>query len=227
MKAGVLMILQSMLNGAIDMINAFIDTLNMIPGVNIGLIERVEFGTKAQLENEANKQARNQELENARAATGAAIASRTNELYAMANNANMAANERKKDMDREQKWRHAEISEVQDAALQERANPKTASPLDYVSAHFPGGQQMDETANKTAEIAANTRRTADMGEENIKYLRDVAERDAINRFTTSEIHVEQHNENHIGSKMDLDGVIDYLATGARDAMEENALGVHQ
>lgn len=55
MKAGVLMILQNMVNGAIDIINGFINVLNKIPGVSIDAIEKVTFGTTAQLENAAAK----------------------------------------------------------------------------------------------------------------------------------------------------------------------------
>lgn len=55
-------ILQNMVNGAIDIVNGFINTLNKIPGVNIGLIDQVTFGTTAQLENEAAKQARASDL---------------------------------------------------------------------------------------------------------------------------------------------------------------------
>ena len=57
MKAGVLTILQNMVNGAIDIINGFINTLNKIPGVSIDAIEKVTFGTTAQMENDAAVQA--------------------------------------------------------------------------------------------------------------------------------------------------------------------------
>ncbi|GIP51833.1 hypothetical protein [Paenibacillus vini] len=62
MKAGVLTILQNMVNGGIDIINGFINTLNKFPGVSIDLIDQMTFGTNAQLENEAAKQPRNNEL---------------------------------------------------------------------------------------------------------------------------------------------------------------------
>lgn len=62
MKVGVLMILQNMVNGAIDIINGFIGVLNKIPGVSIDAIEKVTFGTTAQLENDAAKQARAADL---------------------------------------------------------------------------------------------------------------------------------------------------------------------
>ena len=42
----------------------------------------------------------------------------------------------------------------------------------------------------------------------MKYLRDIAEREAINRYTTAQITVEQHNENHISKDTDLDGIME-------------------
>lgn len=58
MKVNVLTILQNMVNGAIDIINKFIGLLNKIPGVSIDAVEQVTFATTAKAENEAAKQAR-------------------------------------------------------------------------------------------------------------------------------------------------------------------------
>ena len=79
------------------------------------------------------------------------------------------------------------------------------------------------------DIVSNTADTADaldITNENLKYLRDLAEQDAINRFTTAEIRVEMTNNNNISSAMDIDGVIDYMVTGVQVAMEQSAEGVH-
>ena len=63
--------------------------------------------------------------------------------------------------------------------------------------------------------------------EDLKYMRDIAERDVINRFTTAEIKVDMTNNNTINKGMDLDGVVDYLANGVNEAMEKAAEGVHE
>jgi hypothetical protein len=80
------------------------------------------------------------------------------------------------------------------------------------------------------DIATNTGDTADaldITNEDLKYLRDIAEQETINRFTTAEIHVEMGGINNtVNQNTDLDGVIDYMVTGVQEAMERVAEGVH-
>lgn len=80
------------------------------------------------------------------------------------------------------------------------------------------------------DIATNTEDAADALEithEDLKYLRDLAEQEAVNRFTTAEIRVEMGGVNNtVNQNTDLDGVIDYMVTGVQEAMERVAEGVH-
>ena len=80
------------------------------------------------------------------------------------------------------------------------------------------------------EIAKNTGDTADALEithEDLKYLRDLAEQEVINRFTTAEIRVEMGGVNNtVNQNTDLDGIIDYMVTGVQEAMGRIAEGVH-
>ncbi len=82
-----------------------------------------------------------------------------------------------------------------------------------------------------ADIANNTgaiKDSVEISEEDMKYLRDAAERETINRFTTAEIKVDMGGiNNNISSNMDIDGVVDYLVTGVNEAMEKAAEGVHE
>lgn len=66
----------------------------------------------------------------------------------------------------------------------------------------------------------------DITEEDLKYLRDIAEQEAINRFTTAEIEVTMNNNNTVSSDMDIDGMVDHLSAGVLEAMEQAAEGVH-
>ena len=67
----------------------------------------------------------------------------------------------------------------------------------------------------------------DIAEEDLAYMRDIAEREAINRFTTAEIKVEQHNENHISKDTDLDGIMDTWANDFAEKLDVSEEGVHE
>ena len=87
---------------------------------------------------------------------------------------------------------------------------------------------MDDLLANSALTAENTGDTADsldITNEDLKYLKDLAEQEVINRFTTAEIKVEMTNNNNINNEMDLDGVVDYLVVGVNDAMAMAAEGV--
>lgn len=89
---------------------------------------------------------------------------------------------------------------------------------------------MDSIPTNAATTANNTGKindTLQVSEEDLKYLRDIAETETINRFTTAEIKVEMTNNNTINNEMDIDGVVDYLANGLNEAMEKAAEGVHE
>ena len=95
---------------------------------------------------------------------------------------------------------------------------------------FNRGNDLDSIYGNTGDIANNTAATADaldIAEEDLAYLRDIAEREAINRFTTAEIKVEQHNENHISKDADLDGIMDAWANDFAEKLEVSEEGVHE
>lgn len=108
------------------------------------------------------------------------------------------------------------------------------SALDSMGANsldaFNLGNDLDSIYGNTGDIANNTAATADaldIAEEDLAYLRDIAEREAINRFTTAEIKIEQHNENHISSEMDIDGIMDAWTENFAERLAVSAEGVHK
>lgn len=92
----------------------------------------------------------------------------------------------------------------------------------YESAYSNVGGDVNAIAENTADIKDGL----DVTEEEIKYLRDIAEQEAINRFTTAEIHIEQNNHNNISSDMDLDGFVTGLTDAVNEAAEMISEGVH-
>lgn len=95
---------------------------------------------------------------------------------------------------------------------------------------YGAGFTMDDIANNAALTAENTGATADAltaSNEELAYLRDIAEREAINRFTTAEVRIDMTGmTNRIEGSADLDGVISELTNGFTEALVTAAEGVH-
>lgn len=87
----------------------------------------------------------------------------------------------------------------------------------------PYGSALGDIAKNTGDTAKNTGKST----EELSYLRDIAEREAINRFTTAEIKVDLGGvTNNVAANTDLDGIISYLTDGVEDALFTAAMGVY-
>lgn len=224
MKVAVLTILQNMINAAIDIINGFIGVINKIPGVNIGLVEQVTFATTAKIENEAAKQAREAEL----AAKEAEVASNK------ANNeANLAA--MKAEAESNKNMRLAEIASIQAELAKEKEvnlGSSNAGMSQEMITAVPFDSSMiggDSDSGKLGKIDKNTGRTADaldISNTELQYLREIAERDTVNRFTIAEISIDAKSTNNISSEMDIDGVVDRFTQTLFERVQLVAEGVH-
>lgn len=94
---------------------------------------------------------------------------------------------------------------------------------------YDTGSTLDNISSNTGAIANNTEKTAnalEMSAEELRRLRDIAERNAINQYTTARIHIEMNNNNNINSTDDLDGIVEALEKRLEDAMIEVSEGVH-
>lgn len=90
------------------------------------------------------------------------------------------------------------------------------------------GTSLDKIYQNTGDTAANTAEMADaldIAEEDLKYLMDIADREAVNRYTTAQITVEQHNENHISKDTDLDGIMDAWTADFSEKLDISGEGV--
>ena len=217
MRVNVLTGIQNMLNSAIGMINGFINALNKIPGVSIQAISQVTFATTAKAQFNAEKTAREQSLAGAEAQSNADKQARTWELMRM-----------KGDLD-------SKVSDLKGKYSQFKAekiamsNGDGIDSLGFDTGAFDKGagvgvaDNIGKTAGNTAAAAGALAET----KENLEYLRDIAEQEAINRFTTAEIKVDYSGmTNQISSNMDLDNVFDALTVKFVEAVQMGAEGVH-
>ncbi len=92
----------------------------------------------------------------------------------------------------------------------------------YSSIPEPSLGDIADTAENTGKMA----KSLEITEEDLKYLKDLAEREVINRFTTAEIRLEMHNNNTISGTNDIDGIVDYLGQRLEEMMVTAAEGVH-
>lgn len=110
-------------------------------------------------------------------------------------------------------------------------------PSSLFNTNIPSASDYADLSNYTGsigdgvgDIADNTgsiKDSLDITEEELKYMRDIAEQEAINRFTTAEITIDQSGmQNTIKNGMDLDGVFSALEDGLNEAIEIMTEGVH-
>ena len=205
MKVSVLTILQNMINGAIDIINKFIGVLNKIPGVSIDAIEHVTFATTAAAENEAAKSARAADLTAYESVLASAKAGRDAHIDSLKAELNSSVDAL------QAAYAQAKADAAADSSAEQTA-------LDGIGADTAG---INDSAGSAAASLKETT-------EDLKYMRDLAEQEAINRFTTAEVKIDMTGmTNRIDSDMDLDGVLNTLTEGFAEALEVAAEGVHE
>ena len=97
--------------------------------------------------------------------------------------------------------------------------------LEIARSNYTGsiGDGVGDIADNTGSI----KDSLDITEEELKYMRDIAEQEAINRFTTAEITIEQTNNNNVSGSMDLDGVVSGLTDAVNEAVDIITEGVHE
>lgn len=79
----------------------------------------------------------------------------------------------------------------------------------------------------TGENIGNIADTIELTREDLEYLRELAEMEAINRFTTAEIKVDMSNYNTISGENDLDGLVEKLSEKIEEEMHIVAEGTYE
>ena len=221
---------QGLVNGAIGLINRFIDVLNKIPGISIAAVDEVSFAAQYRAAAEQKNTDQAASLQEMADRNSRASAARELDIWTEQANANAAGARR--DM------------EIQSVQAQAKAKngigifDQFADPTPYGqyqsaadAGQLPAAQAtgMQDLMPATQATADNTGKMADlmeMSNEDIKMLRDIAEREIINQYTTAEIKVDMVNNNNISSEMDLDGVVNVLQAKIYETMVTSAEGEH-
>lgn len=89
--------------------------------------------------------------------------------------------------------------------------------------------RLANTSNDLKNIGNDTNKISkqlEITSEDLKYIRDMAEHDYVNRFTTAKITVNQTNHNTVNKDMDLDGITEHLRSTVEEQMNIAAEGVH-
>ncbi|RXM79250.1 hypothetical protein DP144_00095 [Clostridium tetani] len=222
MKAGGLMILQNFVNGAIDLINDLIKCVNKIPGVSIEAIDKVTFGTEAMAENELAKLARNKVLSDYIAEKDAAKKVRQDNLDNMINKANADLAKRQ-----------ADIAAARKEHINSSANGSNTSNLNNImdkwnKAQGPGTLGMDDPNKKLKKgnkHLKNIDDKIDISNEHLEMLRDLAEQESIQNFTTLSPTV-QITTGDIKEEADINKIIDKIESYMENELVNSAEGVY-
>ncbi len=212
----------------IDGINMMIDAANSIPGVNLEKKGKVTWADdySSKMQNDINR--RNQEM----ADKSAEIMNTRNEIADLVSEKNSKMQEGANNIIN----KAIEMNDTRDQRVADRNNwikdagAAVNNALDSFSldpSSFENGT-LGDIAGNTKNIADNT---AEISEEDLKYLIDIAERDTVNRFTTVPLSISIVNENTINGEDDIDGIVDKVTSKMAEKLEEEleyvSDGVHE
>ncbi|WP_394904306.1 tape measure protein [Clostridioides difficile] len=212
-------------NIAIRGVNKLIDLINKIPGINIGKVGEATF-TPVKADNSYIKQ----QIDSLNRWVGDAPEKVKLERMGYKD----IGAEFQKGNALGTKWQNAISNKLKDTfdinKMLEDAKDKLGlkdlwdkdNPLNNLGG-FGGdlGKNVKDTAGNTAKMA----KTMDKSQEDLKYLRDIAEQETINRFTGVNIKIDMNNTNNINSEADVDGIVNVLTEKLNDAMVVSAEGI--
>ena len=209
-KVAVLTGIQNMVNGAIGLINEFIAMLKKIPGVSIDAITyTATFATDAAAEEAAKQASAYADIAQQEAEAFANKQARAAADIALADAAGTA-----------HQSRLAEIAQAQAEAFAEAQGTEVND----------GTQDsLDNLADYSAVTASNTGAVADsleVAEDNLAWMKDIAEREIIDRTVFRDIKVDMGGvQNVVNTETDLNKVTQYLVETIEEQMAVSAEGV--
>jgi tape measure domain-containing protein len=230
-KTTVLKIVDFTVNGWIDTINSFIGLLNKIPGVTIDTIGHVALSAESQADAEAKRQERAKDVEDAEADAARKAAER--ELEAQKKAAQT------EDKSGEGNWLSSLKQEFSNAfggspgiplaSNIGAGNAGNTAALDELLKGLDGltqGQDnLNESALATEMNTGNAANSLDNMETDVKYLYEIAEKQAILQLTTEAPVVNFTNSAPISSQVSVDSIIKKLENYVSDALVNGISGV--
>ncbi len=221
LKADGLMLLQTFVNGAIDYVNSLIGSVNLVLGTSIETVEHVTFGADAAANNAMEKEQRNKELLEKKEELERQRAEREAKLNAMKTEAKNRAAERQIEIKNAKAESAAKSESMVDTNPGSLMNPNVSAATFNSDAMNTLSMGMSQTSDNTGKMA----NTMEMSGEDLKYLRDVAEREVINRFTTADLSVTMQTTANVNSGLDIDGIISQLEDKTYEMLVSTAEGV--
>ena len=221
MRANGLMTLQGFVNSAIDLINKLINAVNSVVDTGIGTIKHVTFGTEAVIKSKYENAKRNAEL--------------NSYIREKRNNSKNRA-DKIKNMEKEAYSRELfRQSDIEKARIEHNNSKKNKSisnsngiGFDYNS--FANDDILKNIGDNTKGTKDNTGKlndSLDMAQEDLKYLRDVAEREIIDRTVLRDVNIKIDNSfGDIRETADVDGIIRKIEQKIDEEIFANAEGVY-
>lgn len=216
--------MESMVNWAIDMLNGLIKAYDIVASIWGGQtnfqIEHTDFGQEYQSWAVKQQAQRDKDIATAQRAQEQGSIHRQSDLIDQANKAKDRFN--KGLTDAAAAWSAADAYAEQERKRKETEEAASGAATSSATAY-------DNLYANVQDINDNTTKMADslsVSETELKYLREIAERQAINKFTTAEIKLEMHNTNTISGDQDIDGIIEEIQVRATEALVHASEGVH-
>ena len=92
---------------------------------------------------------------------------------------------------------------------------------------YDGSEDLGKSGRETADNTGAIKEAMEISDEDLKYLREAAEQEAINQYTTATVQIDMGGvSNNISNGMDLDGVMTFMTDGLLEAMAAGAEAVH-
>lgn len=216
-KVNGLVLIENFVNGAINGINKLIDVVNNIPGVSIPAIENVSFATQAKIKAHAQQKIRENELKEHEERVKANFAYEDTYLKSL-----------KETYDEKIDKGLDDIANLMNGK-QEGENIKATIPKFDIPSFEEMNGLMDDVKKATQGTKSNTDKLADgiqVKDDDISYLKDLAELRAITNFSFEKIQVNVDNKfGDINQTADLDGWMESLTDSLTEAVNSTMGGV--